>query len=206
MPFNEGLQRYLSPRDREVLSQACIGIAGAGGLGSNVALMLARSGIGRFIIVDGDVVEPSNLNRQAYFPRHVGMPKVRALRALLEELNPDIEVDARQRWLDRETIAALLPHAPIWVEALDAPESKSLFVEMALTAGVFTVSASGMAGFGGAPMQKRRMGDRLVLVGDFTTDIAVLPPLAPKVTEAAALEADAVLEYLLKPVETQQKG
>ncbi len=196
MMLDEGLQRYLAPRARRLLAETRVGIAGAGGLGSNVALMLARSGIQRFVLVDGDVVEPSNLNRQAYFPRHVGMPKVQALRAILEELNPAVEVDSRQRWLDGAFIAAVLPKADIWVEALDAPESKRLFVEMALQAGVFTVSASGMAGYGGQPMQKRRMG-RLVLVGDFTSDVAQLPPLAPRVTEAAALQADAVLEQVL---------
>ena len=196
MMLDEGLQRYLAPRARRLLAETRVGIAGAGGLGSNVALMLARSGIQRFVLVDGDVVEPSNLNRQAYFPRHVGMPKVQALRAILEELNPAVEVDSRQRWLDGAFIAAVLPKADIWVEALDAPESKRLFVEMALQAGVFTVSASGMAGYGGQPMQKRRMG-RLVLVGAFTSDVAHLPPLAPRVTEAAALQADAVLEQVL---------
>lgn len=195
--LDEGLQRYLSPRDRHTLAEACVGIAGAGGLGSNVALMLARSGVRHFIIVDGDVVEPSNLNRQVYFPRHVGMPKVLALRAILEELNPNAEVDARQRWLDRDRIEAVLPKADIWVEALDAPESKRLFVETALRHGLPTVSASGMAGCGGAPMQKRRMGRLLTLVGDFSSDVADLPPLAPRVTEAAALQADAVLAHLL---------
>ena len=194
--LHEGLQRYLSPKQRLLLSEARVGIAGVGGLGSNVALMLARSGIDHILIADGDFVESSNLNRQQYFPRHVGLPKVTALRMILEELNPQIDVDARHCWLDGTRIAKLLPKADIWVEALDAPEAKQLFVEMALQAGYFTVSASGMAGYGGAPMQKRRMGN-LIMVGDFVSDTLVLPPLAPRVTEAAALQADAVLEHIL---------
>jgi sulfur carrier protein ThiS adenylyltransferase len=194
--LHEGLQRYLSPKQRLLLSEARVGIAGVGGLGSNVALMLARSGIDHILIADGDFVESSNLNRQQYFPRHVGLPKVTALRMILEELNPQIDVDARHCWLDGTRIAKLLPKADIWVEALDAPEAKQLFVEMALQAGYFTVSASGMAGYGGAPMQKRQVGN-LVMVGDFVSDAFLLPPLAPRVTEAAALQADAVLEHIL---------
>jgi sulfur carrier protein ThiS adenylyltransferase len=194
--LHEGLQRYLSPKQRLLLAEARVGIAGMGGLGSNVALMLARSGIEHLLIADGDVVESSNLNRQQFFPRHVGLPKVTAMRMILEELNPQIDVDARHCWLDGARIAKLLPKADIWVEALDAPEAKRLFVEMALQAGYFTVSASGMAGYGGLPMQKRQVGN-LVLVGDFISDVNVLPPLAPRVTEAAALQADAVLEHIL---------
>ncbi|MDD2966047.1 MAG: sulfur carrier protein ThiS adenylyltransferase ThiF [Desulfovibrionaceae bacterium] len=194
--LHEGLQRYLSPKQRLLLAEARVGIAGMGGLGSNVALMLARSGIDHLLIADGDVVESSNLNRQQFFPRHVGLPKVTAMRMILEELNPQIDVDARHCWLDGARIAKLLPKADIWVEALDAPEAKRLFVEIALQAGYFTVSASGMAGYGGLPMQKRQVGN-LVLVGDFISDVNVLPPLAPRVTEAAALQADAVLERIL---------
>ena len=85
---------------------------------------------------------------------------------------------------------------PIWVEALDAADTKTLLVERALTAGRRIASASGVAGVGGAPMRRRRLGN-LVLVGDFETDVADAPPLAPRVTQAAALLADAVLEFIL---------
>lgn len=192
----QGLQRYFSPEQLAVLRTAHVGIAGAGGLGSNVALMLTRSGVGSLLLVDDDVVDASNLNRQQYWPRHVGMPKVEALSGLLRELNVDIRIDVRRMRLTRENLPDVLPACPIWVEAFDRPEDKTLLVEGALLAGLRVASASGMGGFGGAAMGKRSMGN-LVLVGDFTTDILTAPPLAPRVTEAAALLADAVLEMLL---------
>jgi sulfur carrier protein ThiS adenylyltransferase len=82
------------------------------------------------------------------------------------------------------------------VEALDDAEAKTMLVEHALLGGHMVASASGMGGYGGPAMQKRRLG-RLTLVGDFSTDVLTAPPLAPRVTEAAALLADAVLEFVL---------
>ena len=194
--LHNGLQRYFSPEQLDALRETRVGIAGAGGLGSNAALMLARSGVGSLLLVDDDVVDASNLNRQQYWPRHVGQPKVDALTELLRELNPDINIDARHMRLTRENLPDVLPACPIWVEAFDGPEDKTLLVENALLSGLRIASASGMGGFGGAAMGKRYLGN-LVLVGDFSTDILLAPPLAPRVTEAAALLADAVLEMVL---------
>lgn len=195
-PLCQGLGRYLAPEQIAILQQAHIGIAGAGGLGSNAALMLARSGVQHLTLVDDDVVDASNLSRQQYWPRHVGRCKVDALHEILLELNPQMMVDRHKTRITRASLPALLPLCPIWVEALDNPEDKSFFVENALLAGHRVASASGMGGFGGAPMGRRKLGN-LVLVGDFTTDILMAPPLAPRVTEAAALLADTVLEMLL---------
>ena len=75
--LHTGLARYLSTEQINALRAARVGIAGAGGLGSNAALMLARSGIGNLLVVDDDVVDASNLNRQQYWPRHVGRPRWR---------------------------------------------------------------------------------------------------------------------------------
>ena len=178
------------------LRAARVGLAGAGGLGSNTALMLARCGVEDLLLVDDDMVEPSNLNRQQFWPRHLGSPKVEALAELLRELNPDIRVETRRLRLGPADLPEILPSCPIWVEALDDPEAKTMLVERALLDGRMVASASGMGGYGGPPMQKRRLG-RLTLVGDFTTDVLAAPPLAPRVTQAAALLADAVLEFIL---------
>ncbi len=194
--LHTGLARYLSPDQLEALRAARVGIAGAGGLGSNAALMLARSGVGNLVLVDDDVVDASNLNRQQYWPRHVGRPKVEALAELLLELNPEIGVEARRMRLDQNNMAEVLPACPIWVEAFDGPDDKTLLVETALLGGYRIASASGMGGWGGKAMGKRYLGN-LVLVGDFSTDILLAPPLAPRVTEAASLLADAVLEMVL---------
>lgn len=197
--LKEGLQRYLSPAQRKALGAARVGFAGAGGLGSNAAMLLARCGVEDFLVVDGDVVDASNLNRQHFFPHHVGMPKVDALADMILTLNPEAKVETRCQWLDKDGTLAILAGAAIWVEALDDPGMKRDFVEQALEADVFVVSASGLAGWGGPPMQRRRLGERLILVGDFSTSVDVQPPLAPRVMQAAAMQADAVLEHILGP-------
>lgn len=199
-PLKVGLGRYLSQGQLARLAAAHIGLAGAGGLGSNTAMMLARSGIGKLTIIDCDMVEPSNLNRQHFWPRHLGMAKVDALAELLHELDPDIVVDPVRLELDKDNIDQILPACPIWVEALDNAETKALFVSHALAAGHLVAAASGMGGYGGPSMRKRVMG-RLTVVGDFCTDIASQPPLAPRVTQVAAMLADVVLELVLnKPM------
>ena len=192
----EGVLSSLSEEQQRLLRAARVGIAGAGGLGSNAAMMLARSGVGNLIIIDGDRVEPSNLNRQHYFPVHVGQPKVEALAGQLRALNPDIRVDARMMWLDGNNIPALLHEADLWIEALDDASAKALFASAAAAAGRRVICGSGMGGVGGYAMRRRVMGS-LVVVGDMRSDVADRPPLAPRVMQCAAMQADAALEWLL---------
>lgn len=196
-----GLGRYFAPEQLARLHAARVGIAGAGGLGSNAALMLARSGVEDFLLIDHDVVEPSNLNRQQFWPRHVGRPKVEALAELLRELNPEIRLELSTTRLDAATLPGLMASRPLWVEAVDEVETKTLLVENALLSGLCIASASGLAGMGGPAMQRRRLGN-LILVGDFKSDVALAPPLAPRVTQAASLLADAMLEFILGSPET----
>lgn len=192
-----GLTRYLSAPQLKLLSTVRVGFVGCGGLGSNGVMLLARSGVQNFVLLDDDSVDASNLNRQHYFPQHIGMPKVEALAEQLRVLNPSIQLECLQQRLTPKNMTPLLAKANLWVEALDVAGMKRQFVECCLAASCFVVSASGVAGYGGPPMCKKVLGDKLVLVGDFTTDIALAPPLAPRVMEAAALQADAVLEYIL---------
>ncbi len=133
--LRDGLGRYLLPEQLDRLRAARVGLAGAGGLGSNAALMLARCGIEDMLLLDHDVVEPSNLNRQQYWPRHLGRPKVEALAELLRELNPDMRVEARRLRLCPANLPDILPACPIWVEALDDAEAKTMLVEHALLGG-----------------------------------------------------------------------
>ena len=188
------------PRDVEALRAARVGVAGAGGLGSNAVLMLARSGVEHFLLIDDDVVDASNLNRQQFWPRHLGRPKVEALAELVRELNPDARVETCRLRIDAANVDELVARCPLWLEAMDGAADKRLLVEKVMLSGRRIASASGMGGFGGKPMQKRVLGN-LVLVGDFETDILEYPPLAPRVTEAAALLADAMLEFILTGVE-----
>lgn len=191
-----GLARYLNEAQIAKLRSARIGIAGAGGLGSNVAMLLARSGVENFTIIDHDTVDKSNLNRQHFWPRHLGMQKIAALKESMLELNPNISLTLYPVYLDECSIPPLLQACPVWVEALDGADAKSLFVEKALLAERRVISASGICGIGGMPLQKKRMG-ALTLVGDFHTDVCIAPPMAPRVQQAAAIMADCVLEDIL---------
>lgn len=197
--LDDALARHLDEERRARLARACVGIIGAGGLGSNCAVMLARTGIGRMVLVDHDVVEPSNLNRQHFFPCHVGRFKVDALAEQVRELNPGLDLVLHR---DHQTTDSLLERfagCDVVVEAVDSPETKRSLVESLLRAGHKVVSASGMAGWGGPDMTRRSMG-RLVVVGDMTGAVGPsMPALAPRVVMAAALEADAVLELILGP-------
>ncbi|MBR3880521.1 MAG: sulfur carrier protein ThiS adenylyltransferase ThiF [Mailhella sp.] len=191
---------YFTTEQREKLKAARIGIAGCGGLGSNVAMMLARSGIGAFVLIDGDRVERSNLNRQHFFPQHIGQSKVSALAEQLRELSPTIGLQSHALWLDESNLPNLLAQADIWIEALDDAATKAMFSLHALRAGKTLICGSGMGGFGGRQMTRRimkRPRGLLVVVGDMQTDIAQCPPLAPRVTQCAAMQADAAIEYIL---------
>lgn len=201
MPVNayhlrEGLRKHLKKAELAKLGETPIGIAGAGGLGSNVAMLLARSGIEQLTLVDYDSVEKSNLNRQHYWPRHLQMSKVSALAESLIELNPGMRLTLVEKRLEQANLPELLSTCPIWVEALDNANTKADFIEKALLLKRHVVGASGICGIGGEPMKIKRLG-RLVLVGDFQTSSDTEPPMAPRVMQAAALMADIVLAWVL---------
>lgn len=202
--LREGLNRYLSEKQLDLLRSASVGIAGAGGLGSNVAMLLARSGLEHFTLIDYDIVEASNLNRQHFWPQHLGKKKVEALKEILLALNPHISLQIHHLYLDEYNLPPLLGTCDIWVEALDEAKSKALFVEKALLAEKSVVSASGICGIGGKALCKRHCG-QLLITGDFETDFRKAPPMAPRVVQAAAIMADAVLESVLGPEKENYK-
>lgn len=195
--FYSGLARYFTAEELNKLVGAKVGIAGAGGLGSNVALMLARSGIGNFVLVDYDKVDWSNLNRQQYWPCHVGMPKATALAKILRELNSAIKIDVQNVMLDKNNLAAILTKSAIWVEALDRAETKAMFISGTGAVAAHVAGACGICGIGGADLKRKKIG-RIFLAGDFVSGLEQKNPYAPRVTQAAAMMADDVLEYILK--------
>jgi sulfur carrier protein ThiS adenylyltransferase len=199
-PFQQGLSRYLSPGELSRVRSLRIGIAGAGGLGSNCAWMLVRSGFSNFVIVDHDVVDASNLNRQFFFLRQIGMSKVAALRDNLLDINPDANIQAVQALITPENVATLFADCDVIVEAFDAASAKRMIVETYLPTGKFLVAASGLAGYGDADrIVTRRVRDNFAVVGDMASAATdQCPPLAPCVTVAAAKQADLVLEFALR--------
>ena len=202
--WDDVLAAHLSPAQRTALAAARIGIAGAGGLGSNVAFMLARSGVGRLVVADHDTVCLSNLNRQAFALEHLGRPKALALKEALLKVRPDISVDAHVLRLTRTNINTTFSDCGIVIEAVDDPALKRSLIETLLENGHSVIAASGMAGWGGPPMKRRDMG-RLIVAGDLINEISPeRPPMAPRVIMAAAMQADAALSLILgKNAETR---
>ncbi|MBR4742161.1 MAG: sulfur carrier protein ThiS adenylyltransferase ThiF [Desulfovibrio sp.] len=196
--FHQALNSFFSFDELAILTNAHIGIAGLGGLGSNVAMLLVRCGIEHFTLVDFDIVEASNLNRQFYFPEDLGLPKVEALSRQMMRLNPSIHIDKKQLRLSKHNVDSILAACRIWVEALDEAESKALFVQQALLNHHAVAAASGICGYGGELLGSRTLGN-LTVVGDFKTDMETAPPLAPRTNWAASMLADVVLSLLLGP-------
>ncbi|HPD01530.1 MAG TPA: sulfur carrier protein ThiS adenylyltransferase ThiF, partial [Acetivibrio sp.] len=146
--FLKGLVSYIGEERLERLKKVKVGIAGAGGLGSNCAISLVRSGFHKFKIVDFDVVEPSNLNRQFFFLNQLGMPKVLALRENLKRINPDIKIEAIQQKVQKSNAKELFDDCDVVVEAFDRVPCKTMMVEEFISSGKFFVCASGLAGWG----------------------------------------------------------
>ncbi len=190
---------YLSPEERKALESARVGIAGAGGLGSNCAMHLVRSGVAHLTIADFDVVSESNLNRQFFFRDQIGMKKVEALKANLLRIDPDAEVRALDMRLDATTVRETFADCDVVVEAFDAAEAKAMIVSALAGSGKKIVTASGMAGWGRSnEMRVRKMGDRIVAVGDGESAVgACAAPHSPRVGIAAAMEANSVIALLL---------
>ena len=133
------------------LKKTRVCILGLGGLGSNVAVLLTRSGIGYLKLVDFDIVEASNLNRQQYRISHIGIKKTEAMKSIIREINPFVEVDILDIKVDRKNIYSIVGDIEIVVEAFDRAETKVMILEELLTnKNKIVVSASGMAGLGSA--------------------------------------------------------
>lgn len=205
MPNEEELEQLLvsrhTPGVHEKVKKATVGIAGLGGLGSNIAISLARLGIGKLILVDFDVVEPSNLNRQQYFIRHIGMLKTKALKEIIHEINPYVEIETIDIYLEKENIMSCFKDAQIVVEAFDNPNCKAELTNTILTESTdkFLVAASGMAGyFSNNTIQTKKITKRFYLVGDDTSEAKLgCGLMAPRVSIAANHQANMVLRLIL---------
>jgi sulfur carrier protein ThiS adenylyltransferase len=183
------------------LSGRKVGIAGAGGLGSNCAVALARVGTGTIIIADFDVVSGNNLNRQYYFQDQAGMPKVTALAENIRRIDPAIRVIGHNIRLTKENIPAIFRDCDVIVEAFDWADQKELLIETVLT--VFPekplVIGLGMAGWGNHDNIHCRQVGNLYICGDEVSEISPdLPPIAPRVGIVANMQANVVVDLLLK--------
>ncbi|MBI4646565.1 MAG: sulfur carrier protein ThiS adenylyltransferase ThiF [Bacteroidia bacterium] len=186
---------------QKVLSSKIVGIAGCGGLGSNCAVALARIGVGTIIIADFDVIEESNLNRQYYFYNQIGKKKTLALKENIEKINPKVRVVAYDIKLDSKSILNLFSGCDVIVEAFDKAEMKQMIIETIMTdmPEKPLVCGVGMAGWGDSNSMHVRQFGNIFFCGDGKTEASEkIPPLAPRVSIAAGMEANTVLAILLK--------
>jgi sulfur carrier protein ThiS adenylyltransferase len=179
-----------------------VGIAGAGGLGSNCAVALAKCGVGTLVISDFDTIEESNLNRQYYFTDQIGMLKTIALKENVARTNPEVFVIIYQKRLDSHNIPEIFSGCNVIVEAFDSAEMKQMLIETVQLkmAGIPVVAASGLAGWGKSEaIKQRKIDDTLYICGDESSEASEdLPTLAPRVGIVANMQANIVVEILMK--------
>lgn len=190
---------YLSPEERGALESARVGIAGAGGLGSNCAMHLVRAGVKRLTIADFDVVNESNLNRQFFFRDQLGRKKVEALKENLLRIEPDADIRAVDMKLDAASTREVFADCAIVVEAFDSVDAKAMILAALVGSGKKLVTASGLAGWGRSnAIRLRRIGPDIIAIGDGETAVGTgVAPVSPRVGIAAAMEANAVVAMLL---------
>lgn len=205
LPNKDALQSMLyarhTPHIQNKIKSASVAVAGLGGLGSNVAVSLARIGVGRLKLVDFDVVEPSNLNRQSYFISDIGKYKTDALCEQLKRINPYISIETECCKVTHENIEELFFGYDIVCEAFDKAESKALLINGVMESfpNTLIVSGSGMAGYYSSNkiLTKRRMKN-LYICGDEENEAKIGQGLmAPRVQVCAGHEANMVLRLIL---------
>ena len=203
IPTREELYAALCERHGEELQKrfdkACVAVCGLGGLGSNIAVSLARAGVGRLILIDFDRVDISNLNRQQYNISQLGMYKTEALKNTLLSFSPYSDITIHTVRITGDNMSELLNDAEIICEAFDNPEQKALLVN-----GVseqlpekYLVAASGMAGLGSSnTIKTRRVTKRFYLCGDEQSDISDGGLISARVMLCAAHQANMILRII----------
>lgn len=204
LPTREEMYAALEERHgaelQKKLSEASVAVCGLGGLGSNIAIALARAGVGRLHILDFDRVDISNLNRQQYFPEQLGMLKSDALCDTLSRISPYCEIQKDCVKLTEKNIPELLSGEDIICEAFDRADQKAMLVNCVLETmpEKYLVAGSGMAGIGSSnTIITRRMMKRFYLCGDGSSDVDDgMGLVASRVLICAAHQANAVIRII----------
>lgn len=204
MPGRDELESMMAARHtpgvHQRLKDGKVAIAGLGGLGSHIAVMLARIGVGELLLIDFDVVDPSNLNRQHYDLTHLGMLKTDAMKSQINNINPFIKTEIRTVKVTEKNAYEIFKGYQIVCEAFDNPCFKAMLINTLLTEGeTKIVAASGMAGFNSANnIKTKRKFKNLYVCGDLETEAQPgVGLMAPRVAVCAAHQANMVLRLLL---------
>jgi len=183
------------------LKAATVGIAGLGGLGSAIAVALARVGVGKLVVTDFDVVEPSNLNRQQYFVDQIGQLKTEALVSTLRKTNPYVEVEAHAVKLTSDNLFPMFGTVDVMIEAFDRADQKAMLLQTFTLAkpDVPFIGASGMAGYAsGETIGIKPLGKNIYIVGDLETGAQPgCGLMAPRVGIAASMQANLALRLIV---------
>lgn len=205
MPSQDEIYAALCQRHgkalQDKLQKAKVGIAGLGGLGSNIAIGLARIGVGQLHLVDFDRVDLTNLNRQHYFIHHLRQYKTEALKKQILEINPYIHVTTDCLKITAENVPTLFSDADIICEAFDVPENKAMLVNTVLEQlpDKWLVSGNGMAGYGQSNLiQTKAIMSKFYLCGDNISSNEAQPLMAPRVAICAGHEANMVAELIIE--------
>ncbi|MBP3746509.1 MAG: sulfur carrier protein ThiS adenylyltransferase ThiF [Ruminococcus sp.] len=210
IPTREEMYRALEERHGRELqrkfAEASVAVCGLGGLGSNIAIALARAGIGHLHLIDFDRVDISNLNRQQYFADQIGLPKTEALTANLKMIAPYCDVTADCVRLDEDNMPELLGNENIICEAFDEADQKAMLVNYVLEnmPEKYLVAASGMAGIAPANLiATKRITKHFYLCGDGVSDAAEgMGLVAARVMICAAHQAHAVIRIIAEEFDT----
>ena len=198
--FFNGLAAKHGPELQKKFAAASVAVCGAGGLGSNIAIALARAGVGRLKIIDFDKIEITNLNRQQYFADQIGLFKAVALKENLSKIAPYCEVEAEVVKITEENITSLLKGFSIVCEAFDKAEAKAMLVNAVLEnmPETYLVSGSGMASLNSAnSIKTRKITDKFYLCGDLTNDVDAGTGLfGARVLVCAAHQAHTILRII----------
>ena len=209
IPTKEEWIKALRERHGEELQQAfssaTVAICGLGGLGSNIAISLARAGIGKLILIDFDRVDITNLHRQQYKAEQIGMYKTVALAENLKEIAPYISLEIHTERITEDNAVTLLQDADIICEAFDGADCKAMLTNTVLSEmpDKYLVVASGMAGLESAnTIKTRKVTKRFYLCGDEVSDVnGDIGLVASRVALCAAHQAHTVLRILAKQFE-----
>ena len=209
IPTKEDWMKALNDRHgiefQEKISSTTVAVCGLGGLGSNIAIALARASIGKLILIDFDKVDITNLHRQQYKANQMGMTKTEALQNNLKEINPYLETKIHTICLDESNAKDVLADADIICEAFDNAEAKANIVNFVLSEmpDKYIVAASGMAGLDSANLIKtRKVSKRFYLCGDEVNDIKDgIGLVSTRVMLCAAHQAHTVLRIIAEEYE-----
>ncbi len=204
MPENISLKSLMFARQpehyTEKLQDAVVGIAGLGGLGSVVGENLVRAGIGKLVVADFDIVEPPNLNRQRYFIRQIGKPKVEAFKENMAEVSLFTEIEAHNLRISRDNVE-IFKECSVIVECFDNPEAKAMLVSAIREKfpEKVIVAASGVAGFDSEKtITVKKISDKIYVVGDGKSEVRDgIGLAATRVGIAASMQSHLVVRILL---------